>query len=52
MCDEMIKNAKSMELAAAAKSNSASGRFMGRFQSLPAGSVTVGLNANDSVLFY
>ena len=51
MCDEMIKNAKSMELAAAAKSNSASGRFMGRFQSLPAGSVTVRLKAYANVLF-
>ncbi len=43
MCDEMIRNAKSMERAAAANAASTSGRFMGRFQSLPAGSVSVQL---------
>ena len=41
MCDEMMQNAKSMERAAAASAASTSGRFMGRFQSLPAGSVSV-----------
>ena len=45
MCDEMIRNAKSMERAAAASAASTSGRFMGRFQSLPAGSVSVQLLA-------
>ena len=43
MCEEMVRNARQMERAAAAREASTSGRFMGRFQSLPTGAVSVSI---------